>query len=73
MSVYIGITARVDDSVVLENDASVCDKAQVTNKSRVYGCAQVGGNSHVCNSLLEGDVTISDGWILNTHWWRDVP
>ena len=48
--------------------------ARVYENAKVIGYARVSSDAMVCgNSILEGDVTISSGWIFDVHWWRNVP
>lgn len=40
----------------------------VKGHARLNGDVNVGG----C-AVLEGDVTISSGFLWDVHWWKDVP
>ena len=54
--------------IYVANTAKVEGKARVMGNATVQGHAWIGGHG-----ILEGDVTISSGWIWDVHWWKDIP
>ena len=79
-----GSYAKVYDNAKLCGDAEVYF-ANVYGNAQVGGRAHVQDNAQICGdtiiegvvvirrSILEGDVTISEGRIWDIHWWRDLP
>ena len=68
-----GCTLNIESTATVKDHAKVIGYAYVHGNAKVLGYVNVYGHAMVDCAILEGDVTISDGWIRNVHWWKDVP